>query len=118
MKTGNFGGLFDDKSRESADVEKPVVSYARRKGFMADKFTSPSRRSVPDYLFTIGFFCFFIEFKNPSKPCKATPAQEKDHIKRRKNGSIVFVCNDVDEGRKIINKMWKYASDLGATNLI
>jgi len=118
MNTGNFGGLFDDKKRESADVEVPVVAYARRTGFMADKFTSPSRRSVPDYLFTVGFFCFLIEFKHPDKKCEATPGQAKDHAKRRKNGTIVFVCNDLEEGKKIIDRMWAYASDLGATNLI
>lgn len=33
------------------DVQKACVTYALSKGYWARKFSSPSQRSVPDYLF-------------------------------------------------------------------
>lgn len=100
-------GLFDDLDQDKEkDVEGAVVRYARKVGFIAEKFTSPSRRSVPDDLFTVDFFFFLIEFKNPNKPCKATPKQQEDHDKRRVKGCTVFVCNDVDEGKRIVDEQW------------
>lgn len=106
--TGNFGGLFDDNITEAV-VQKKVVSYARSLGFGAEKFSSPAKRSVPDYLFTAGIFHFFIEFKAPGK--EATEAQAKDHNKRRDRGELVFVCDDIEEGKLLVRKMRRYYSD-------
>lgn len=103
--TGNFGGLFDDKITEAV-VQTKVVTCARGLGFGAEKFSSPAKRSVPDYLFTAGIFHFFIEFKAPGK--EATDAQTEDHNKRRGRGELVFVCDDIEEGKTIVRNMWAY----------
>lgn len=94
------------------DVENPVCKYARdRHGMKAEKFTSPGRRSVPDRLFTtINAFAFFIEFKAPGKT--ATKKQVKDHNERRAMGFKVFVVDDIDQGKKIVDDMAAYAAEL------
>ena len=62
------------------DIENAVCNYAKnRYNMKVEKFTSPSRRSVPDRLFTVpckhpGGFMFFIEFKAPGKEATKTQA--------------------------------------------
>jgi hypothetical protein len=59
-------------------IEAKVCDYAKSKGVLAYKFTSPARAAVPDRLF-IGpdgrmWFC---EFKREG--AKPTPQQEREH---------------------------------------
>lgn len=95
------------------DIEAPVCKYARdRYGMKAEKFTSPGRRAVPDRLFSVecdrlGGFVFFIEFKAPGK--KPTASQEKDHAERRRMGFFVFVVDDVQKGKEVVDAMVSYA---------
>lgn len=57
-----------------AKVEAAIVRYAKSKGCLVYKFTSPSRRSVPDRLFiTPNGVVGFLEIKAPGK--EPTPAQ-------------------------------------------
>lgn len=87
---------------EKKDVEVPVVNYARSKGYVVDKFTSPSKRSVPDDLFNApNGVLFFIEFKVPGK--EPTDKQAKDHAKRRANNALVYVVDNVEVGKGIID---------------
>lgn len=98
------------------DVENPVCRYAKnRYGMKVEKFTSPSRRSVPDRVFTVpcsrpGGFMFMIEFKAPGK--EATKTQAKDHKERREMGIRVFVVDDIDRGKKIVDAMYAFAAEL------
>lgn len=106
------------KKREllEKDIEDPVCRYAKnRYGMKAEKFTSPSRRSVPDRLFSVatlrpGGFCFFIEFKAPGKD--ASEKQAKDHKARREMGFKVFVVDNIERGKKIVDAMAAYAAEL------
>lgn len=85
------------------DIESAVCRYAKKKGMLHDKFSSPGKRSVPDQLFTNkNGFMFFIEFKAPGK--KATPKQVSDHNKRRAKGVSVYVVDNIDEGKSIIDE--------------
>jgi len=85
-----------------SEVENPVVSYARKKGYVVDKFTSPSKRSVPDDLFLSPCgVIFFAEFKAPGK--KPTKKQAEDHARRRANNALVYVIDDVDEGKRVVD---------------
>ena len=87
---------------EKKDVEDPVVKYARKQGYVVDKFTSPSKRSVPDDLFNApNGVLFFIEFKAPGK--KPTAKQAEDHAKRRANNALVYVVDNVEAGKGIID---------------
>lgn len=64
-----------------SDVQTACVAYARSKGFWARKFSSPSQRSVPDYLFgkdygVLGTVKWAEEFKAPDK--KSTDKQRDE----------------------------------------
>jgi len=85
------------------DIEKKVCDYAKSLGCLVYKFTSPARRSVPDRLFIMpaGRGCFFIEFKR--KGCKPTPAQEIEIAKIRKQGITVFVIDNVQDGKAMVD---------------
>lgn len=78
------------------DIEQYLVRRIKRLGGMAEKFTSPGRRSVPDRLVTLpGGRVVFIELKAPGK--KPTENQLRDHLRRRDLGCEVMVI-DTKEG--------------------
>ena len=80
-------------------IEQKVCDYARSLGCLVYKFTSPARRSVPDRLFILpeGKGVFFIEFKR--RGLLPTPSQEVEIAKIRAQGTVVFVVDNVDEGK-------------------
>lgn len=83
------------------DIEKKVCDYAKSLGILVYKFTSPSRRSVPDRMFILpGGGVFFIEFKR--KGCEPTPGQEIEIEKLRKQGALVWVIDEVEKGKRWI----------------
>lgn len=82
------------KLRES-DVEEYLVKRVAALGGVAEKFTSPSRRSVPDriVLWPRGRI-EFVECKAPGEP--PTSAQLRDHERRRSLGFDVFVVDSYE----------------------
>ena len=77
------------------DIEKAFVAHVKRLGGMAEKFTSPGRRSVPDRLVTLpDGRIIFVELKRPGQ--KPTEAQQRDHDKRRALGCDVRVINSLE----------------------
>jgi len=77
------------------DVEKALVKRVHSLGGMAEKFTSPGRRSVPDRLITLpNGRIIFVECKAPGK--KPTKAQLRDHARRRALGCDVRVIDTVE----------------------
>lgn len=86
------------------DIEKRVCDYAKSLGMLCYKFTSPSRRSVPDRMF-INYHgtVFFIEFKRKGE--KPTAAQAVEIAKLRKQKASVFVIDNVGEGKNAITSM-------------
>lgn len=108
-------GKVEKRKLLEKDIENAVCKYARdRYGMKAEKFTSPGRRAVPDRIFSVhGPYVgvvFFIEFKAPGKT--ATKKQVKDHNERRAMGFKVFVVDDIDQGKKIVDEMAAYAAEL------
>ena len=75
--------------RESS-VEAYLVKRCKEIGALCDKFTSPSRRNVPDRLVTF-WGVYFVECKRPTKD--ANEAQARDHKRRRAVGADVRVIN-------------------------
>lgn len=55
------------KKLRERDIQEACVKYARSKGWWARKFSSPSQRSVPDYLFARLGVKLAVEFKAPGK---------------------------------------------------
>lgn len=77
------------------DIEKAFVAHVKRLGGMAEKFTSPGRRSVPDRLVTLpDGRIIFVELKRPGQ--KPTEGQMRDHAKRISLGCDVRVINSME----------------------
>ena len=85
-------------------IEADVCAYARNKGVLAYKFTSPARAAVPDRLF-IGpdGHVWFCEFKREGQ--KPTSAQDREHTRLRQQKVNVFVIDNVIEGKLMIDVM-------------
>ena len=80
------------------DIERALVRRVTALGGTCEKFTSPGRRSVPDRLITMpGGVIIFVEVKNVGK--KPTPAQQRDHDRRRALGCDVRVINTMEDAR-------------------
>jgi hypothetical protein len=83
------------------DIERKVCEYARSKGCLAYKFTSPNRVAVPDRLFIYKGQVWFIEFKAQGK--KPTVPQLREHSILASHCFDVFVIDDVGQGKFCID---------------
>lgn len=80
--------------RESA-IEAYLVHEVAKRGGIAEKFTSPGRRHVPDRLVQWpGGVVHFIETKAPGR--KTSRGQARDHARRRAMGFRVCVLDTKD----------------------
>ena len=84
-------------------IEAKVCDYAKERGMSVYKFTSPSRSAVPDRLFIYNGRAFFVEFKRGGQ--KPTAAQEREHERLRQQKINVFVIDDVEKGKWVIETM-------------
>jgi hypothetical protein len=84
------------------EIEKRVCLYAKLRGLLQYKFTSPNHRGVPDRMFVLpGGGVFFIEFKRKGEV--PTALQEVAIAKLRKQGSLVFVVDSSELGKNTID---------------
>lgn len=83
------------------DVERRVCQYAKSKGMLCYKFTSPGNRSVCDRIFMYNGFVFFVEFKAEGK--RPTKLQSRHHQLLAENGLTVYVVDSVNLGIEVIN---------------
>lgn len=85
------------------DIEAKVVKHAKDLGCLAYKFTSPSRRSVPDRLF-IGpqGQVMLIEFKRLGG--QSTPAQAVEIMKLQNQHVKVWIVDNVEQGKKFVDE--------------
>ena len=84
-----------------ADIEAYFVRQCKKRGWKAEKFTSPGRRSVPDRLVSKpGGSVFFCELKAPGK--KPTTKQASDHRSRRLLGFRVYVADTWESVDRVI----------------
>jgi hypothetical protein len=85
-------------------IEASVCDYAKERGLLVYKFTSPNRMAVPDRMFVRrDGVIFFIEFKREGM--KPTPAQEREHARLSKYNVSVFVVDSVTYGQSVIDLM-------------
>lgn len=82
-------------------IQAKVVAYARKKKMLVMKFVSQNNRGVPDYIFLYNGFVFFIEFKATGK--KTRMSQDVKIKAMRDQGADVYVCDDIDTGKRIID---------------
>ena len=75
-----------------ARIEQYLVREARKLGGIAEKFSSPNKKGVPDRLCSFPFgLIFFVELKAEGQ--KPTPLQKEDHSRRRAMGFEVRVLD-------------------------
>jgi Holliday junction resolvase len=80
------------------DVERALVQRVKVLGGTCEKFTSPTKRSVPDRIVTLpGGRIIFVEVKAPGK--KPTELQHRDHERRRALGCDVRVIDSMEDAR-------------------
>lgn len=85
-------------------IEAKVCDYAKQRGLLVYKFTSPARAAVPDRLFILpGGRMFFCEFKRGGQ--KPTIPQEREHKRLRAYDVPVFVIDNVDDGLRMVDTM-------------
>lgn len=78
-----------------SDIERVLVERVGAAGGIAYKFTSPSRRSVPDRVVLMpGRAAQFVEVKAPG--AKPTKAQQREHARITAAGGVVWVIDGAD----------------------
>lgn len=83
------------------DIEADFVRQCKRQGWMAEKFTAPGKRSVPDRIVSKpDGTVFYVELKAPGK--KPTPKQTADHEKRRAMGFRVYVSDTFESNTETV----------------
>lgn len=86
------------------EIEAKVCDYAKTKNVLVYKFTSPNRMAVPDRLFIRpDGRIWFCEFKREGQ--KPTPAQDREHHRLRQHKVIVFVIDNVPDGKAMVDMM-------------
>jgi hypothetical protein len=86
---------------KESKIEKAVCDYAKSLGFLHYKFLS-TQNGVPDRLFiSPNGFIFFIEFKAPGEEPRLL--QQVVINKMRRKGAEVYIIDDIDKGKDLIN---------------
>lgn len=93
------------------DIEKAVKTYARKKGWIARKWSSPGNNGVPDDLFFREGDLVIIEFKRFGR--KPTPKQRDEHRRLRNQGFHVYVIDNKTDGKALFDRLDKQQEDLG-----
>ncbi len=84
------------------DIEKKIVAYAKSKGCIVRKFTSPAQRAVPDRIIvTPRGVVGFLEVKRPGN--KPTPLQYREMELLAENGAPVEWHDNVEGAKEFIN---------------
>lgn len=83
-------------------IEVAVKDYARSKGWLAYKFTSPGHIGVPDGLFiSPKGFVLFMEFKQTGKQATAMQLREITRINEHK--VIALVVDSIEQGKGLVD---------------
>lgn len=86
-------------------VENKAREYAKSLGYLCYKFTSPGNFGVPDRIFINPCgVTIYIEFKAPGKRANLTKHQYMQVRKIHEQQAPVFVVDDLDECKRILDK--------------
>lgn len=85
------------------EIEAKVCAYAKSKGFLHFKFSSPGHWGVPDRIFfgDMGTV-FLIEFKREGE--KPTPVQLREAARFKVLRHHVYLVDSVEFGMEVINR--------------
>lgn len=87
--------------REIPGVQKPVVAYAKRLGWLAWKMKIEGINGCPDYWFFRNKQTVIIEFKAPNKP--RTRQQELRAEELEDQGFTVHVIDNPEAGKALFD---------------
>jgi len=82
-------------------IENKVVDYAKKTGWKQRKLSWVGRHGAPDRVFFKSGVLLFVEFKQRGK--KPTPNQEKEIGELRSEGMLVFVIDNIDAGKALLD---------------
>lgn len=88
--------------KESA-IESALVRHAKKLGIYTTKFTSPSRRGVPDRIFIYKGVVLFLELKAPGG--KPTKLQMHEMRELGGQGANVMWTDNLELGRKLLDAL-------------
>lgn len=91
-------GFFEPKKSTvlaEKKVEARLALKFKEAGFVTEKFQSPNQRAVPDRILT-GSYKTMAYCECKSSIGKVTPAQQRDHDRRRAMGFEVFIVNSYE----------------------
>jgi len=91
-------------------IQTKVKNYAKKKGWIAIKLSTPTSRGWPDFQFLKSGRVFFIEFKAPDEQ----PSEYQDHIIKilQLQKFSVYVVDNVETGKSIINAQTRHVAQL------
>lgn len=88
-------------TREIPGVQKPTVSYASARGWLAWKMKIEGIRGGPDYWFFKDGRLLIVEFKKPGEPPNAQQLRRHDEL--RAHGFEVHVIDNAEAGRALFD---------------
>lgn len=83
-----------------ANIELTICDEAEAQGWFQRKVSWIGRKSAPDRVFIKNGRTVWIEFKRPGK--RPTVPQSREADRMRKAGAEVYWCDDIPEGRRIL----------------
>ena len=87
-----------------SDIEKKLRDYAKARGVLTRKFTSPGTFGVPDRLFIFpNGFTVYVELKRLGE--LPTPNQWRQIKEFREARAHVYVVDSLEEGKRMIDVM-------------
>ncbi len=85
-------------------IESRIRDYAREKGVMCFKLSSPQHNAVPDRMFILPTGrVFMMELKRKGK--QPTIPQMREHARLKQYNVSVFVVDTIEMGKQIIDEM-------------
>ena len=81
-------------------IERAATDYAETRGWWEIKIKMASKNGVPDRLFLRDGRYVWIEFKRPGEVPR--PQQVKRIADMRAHGAEVFVCDNLDDAKRIL----------------
>lgn len=86
-----------------ASIESSIVTYAKKRGVLVYKFTSPSQRSVPDRLFIYKGHVMFMEIKRLGEI--PTKLQTHELAKLVDAGVSAVFCDNAEDGKAYVDNL-------------
>jgi len=89
-----------------SQLEAKIVAYAKSRGCLAYKFSSPARRGVPDRIVVApGGRILFLEVKREGQ--RPTALQEREIRLLREQGCFADWCASIEGAKAIIDALLK-----------